>query len=401
MDGQAEVVVIGAGLAGLGVAWRLAQRGRRVVVLEAGAVGRGASHAAAGMLAPSAEIGFQELDLYALGRESLRRWPAFARDLEAASGVEVGYRADGTLVVADDRDSARALRRLFAFQTEHAAPVEWLSGEQACDLEPLLSPRLPAAIWARDDHHVDPRAVVAALDRAARLAGVEIRERARVAHLGAEAGGAVAGGTASGGAVAGGAVAGGTAAGRVEVVLDGGERIAASAVVVAAGVWSRAVGGLVPGLPVRQVKGQALALRMAPERGVELGHVVRGPDAYLVPRHDGRLVVGATSEDGVTDHRVTAGGVYRLLEGAVAMVPAVEELELVETWASHRPAPLDHAPLLGQIQPGVFAATGHYRHGVLLAPVTADEVAAEVDRALGGAPETAPVLAPFSPLRFD
>ncbi|WP_420454023.1 glycine oxidase ThiO [Rubrivirga sp.] len=370
-----HVIVVGGGLAGLGVAWQLAERGRRVVVFEAGRAGRGASWSAAGMLAPAAEIGFEELDLYRLGRESLRRWPAFARRLERASGISVGYRDEGTLVVADDRDSVRALRRLFGFQQSHGAPVEWLSGDDACDVEPLLSPRLPAAIWSPQDHQVDNRAVVRALRLAAEAAGAEIREGAPVARIRPDS--------------------------EAPSVRLGGGEVTAQVVVVAAGVWSAGLEGLDPAPPVRGVKGQALALRLDPERGLDLGHVVRGPDAYLVPKADGRLVVGATSEDGVADGRVTAGGVFRLLEGAVAVVPGVEELELVETWAAHRPASRDHAPLLGQsAHPGVVYATGHYRHGVLLAPVTAQEVAAEVDRRLGGAPETAPVLAPFSPLRF-
>ena len=373
MESEPEVIVVGAGLAGLGVAWRLAQHGVRVEVLERAAVGRGASWAAAGMLAPAAEIGFEELDLYALGRESLGRWPAFARELAAAGGASVGYRDSGTLVVADDRDSLQALRRLYAFQREHGAPVEWLSGDAAIDREPLLSPRLPAAIWAPEDHQVDPRAVVQALEAAAQGAGVTIRTGVTVTRVA-------------------------PSAGRPAVWLDTGDRWPARAVVLAAGAWSRDIGGLAPSLPVRRVKGQALALRMPPE--LEITHVVRGPDAYLVPRWDGRLVLGATSEDGVADLGVTAGGLYRLLEGAVALVPAVEELEVIETWAAHRPAARDHAPLLGRVAEGVFAATGHYRHGVLLAPVTADEVAEEVLRWLAGAPETASILAPFSPLRF-
>ena len=376
MNELPEVLVVGGGVAGLGVAWQLAERGRRVRLFDAGRPGRGASWAAAGMLAPSAEIGFEELDLYALGRESLSRWRSFAAALEAASGTDVGYRDDGTLVVADDRDSARALRRQFAFQTEHGAPVEWLSGEDAADLEPLLSPRLPAAVWAPQDHQVDNRAVVTALAQAARAAGVEIVEDAPVAHVRPDP----------------------DAPG---VVLADGAAAYARAVVVAAGAWSAGVGGLDPVLPVRGVKGQALALRMDEERGLRLRRVVRGPDAYLVPKADGRLVVGATSEDGVADDRTTAGGVYRLLEGAVAVVPAVEEMEWAETWAAHRPAARDHAPLLGRSpHPGVFYATGQYRHGILLAPVVAQEVACEVARALDGTPETAPVLAPFSPLRF-
>lgn len=371
-----EVVVVGGGIAGLGVAWALADRGRRVVVLERDRVGRGTTWAAAGMLAPTVELGFEELDLYALGRESLARWPAFAHRLEAASGADVGYRGEGTLVVADDRDSLRALRRLYQFQQEHGAPVEWLSGDEATDLEPLLSPRLPGAVLSPEDHQVDHRAVVGALAMAARRAGAEVREGTAVVRVEPDA-----------------------AAPRVR--LGDGTELAARVVVVAAGVWSAALGGLDPAPPVRGVKGQALALQLDPGRGLDLRHVVRGPDAYLVPKADGRLVVGATAEDGVTDDRVTAGGVYRLLEGAVEIVPGVEELALVETWAAQRPASRDHAPLLGQsAHPGVVYATGHYRHGVLLAPVTAEEVAAEVDRRLDGRAETAPVLAPFSPRRF-
>ncbi len=371
-----EVVVIGGGIAGLGVAWELAERGRRVTVLEREQVGRGASWAAAGMLAPSAELGFEELDLYALGRESLARWPAFARRLEAASGRDVGYRDAGTLVVADDRDSLHALRRLFRFQEEQGAPVEWLSGDEAVDLEPLLSPRLPGAVYSPEDHQVDHRAVVEALALAARSAGAALCEGAPVVRVEPDA-----------------------EAPRIR--LGDGSEVVARVVVLAAGVGSSALGGLAPAPPVRGVKGQALALRLDPERGLDLRHVVRGPDAYLVPKADGRLVVGATSEDGVTDPRVTAGGVYRLLEGAVEVVPGVEEMELVETWVGHRPASRDHAPLLGRgRQPGVVYATGHYRHGVLLAPVTAEEVATEVDRLIDGVGETAPVLAPFSPRRF-
>ena len=372
-----EIAIVGGGITGLGLAWELAERGRRVVVFEADRVGRGATWAAAGMLAPSVEIGFEELDLYALGRESLARWPAFARRLEAASGADVGYRDDPTLVVADDRDSTAALRRLFAFQREHGVPVEWLSGDEAREVEPLLSPRLPAAIFSPTDHQVDHRAVVQALLVAARGAGAEVHEHTAVSHveLDAEA---------------------------PAVVIADGSRVAARVVVVAAGVWSAGLDGLDPAPPVRGVKGQALALRLDPERGLDPHHVVRGPDAYLVPKADGRLVVGATSEDGVADSRVTAGGLYRLLEGAVEIMPAVEEMELVETWVGHRPASRDHAPLLGRSpHPGVVYATGHYRHGVLLAPVTAEEVGAEVERMLAGSPETAPILGPFSPLRFS
>ena len=357
----------------MSLAWRLARRGRSVELVDRGALGRGATWAAAGMLAPAAELGFEELDLYALGRESLRRWPAFARQLEAETGRSVGYRDDGTIVVADDRDSAAALRRLFQFQRQHGAPVEWWTGDAAADAEPLLSPRLPAAIWSPDDHQVDNRRLADALADAVRRAGVAVREHAAVASV--------------------------TPGAPPTAELATGARLEARVLVLAAGAWSAGLRGLTPAPPVRPVKGQMLSLRMTD--ALSLRHVVRGPDAYLVPKSDGRLVVGATSEEMGHDTVVTAGGLYRILEGAVEVVPGVEEMAVLETWSGLRPASRDHAPLLGASpHAGVVYATGHYRHGVLLAPVTADLVADAVDGRLGGRDETAALRAPFSPSRF-
>jgi len=373
MAREVEVAVVGAGLIGLGIAWRLAQAGRGVAVFERDEAGRGASWAAGGMLAPAAEIGFEEPDLYRLMLESRRRWPAFAAELERASGRPVGYDATGTLVVATDRDEVEALRRVFRFQQEEGAAVEWLAGFDAAAREPLLSPRLPAAVFAPDDHQVDNRALAEALVAVVREAAT-LREHAPVRAVvpDAEAPG---------------------------VVLEDGERVTARAVVLAAGAWVRDVEGLAPRPPVRPVKGQMLGLRM--EGPLVLRHVVRGPRAYLVPKPDGRLVVGATSEERGFDASVTGGGVYRILEGAVEVVPAVEELAFEAAWAGFRPAARDGNPILGRAAPGVFLAAGHYRHGVLLTPVTADEVAREVEASLGGSGETSPWLAPFSPGRFN
>ena len=367
---ERPVVIIGAGAVGLAIGWQLAEGGQETVILEKGEAGRGTSWQAAGMLAPDAEIGFEELDLYALSRESLRRWPAFARQLEAAAAREVDLRTEGTFVVADDSDSAGALRRLYDFQQEQGLDVEWLSAEEALEREPFLAPRLAAAVYAPADYQVDNRRLVQALRTAFEEAGGILREHTPVQAVAPDEDHPV-------------------------VTTERGERVEARTVVVAAGVGTRRIGGLEALPSVRPVKGQMAELKAEPP--FTLRHVVRGPDAYLAPKSDGRLLVGATSEERGFDTRVTAGGLFEVLEGAREVVPGVDELELTATWAGLRPAARDNAPLLGaSALPGVVLATGHYRHGILLAPVTAQEVARFV---LEG--ETSRWLQPFLPTRFE
>lgn len=366
-----EIIIIGGGVIGLSLGWELQRRGAAVTILERERAGRGTSWQAAGMLAPDAEIGFEELELYELSRESLRRWPQFAEALEAESGQSVDYRDEGTLVVADDRDSAEALRRLYDFQREQGLSVEWLSGQEALELEPFVAPRLSAAIYSPGDHQVDNRRVVEALRAAFEVAGGTLHEHTPVRGV-APAEDAPA------------------------AVTEEGARFEAEAVVIAAGVQSRQIEGLLPEArpPVRPVKGQVVELRV--KRPFDLRHVVRGPDAYLAPKSDGRLLVGATSEEMGFDTDVTAGGLYDLLEGAWEVVPGIYDLPVSDMWAGLRPASRDHQPILGRSEaPGIFFATGHYRHGILLAPVTAQEMATLL---LDG--ETSRWLEPFSPTRF-
>ena len=368
---EPPVAIVGAGVAGLAIGWRLAEAGERVTIFEKGKAGRGTSWQAAGMLAPDAEIGFEELELYRLSRESLCRWPAFAEALEAASGQGVDLRTEGTFAVADDPDSAEALRRRYEFQKEQGLGVEWLSAGEALEREPFLAPRLAAAVFAPDDYQVDNRRLVEALRVAFERAGGTLREDTPVASVAPDAR-------------------------HPSVTSEAGERVEAQAVVVAAGVGTRAIEGLEPLPAVRPVKGQMVELQAT--RPFALEHVVRGPDAYLAPKSDGRLLVGATSEERGFDRRVTAGGLFALLEGAREVVPGIDELEVTATWAGLRPAARDNAPLLGpSALPGVVAATGHYRHGVLLAPVTAEEIARFV--LTGG--ETSRWIEPFLPTRFE
>ena len=365
------VNIIGAGVVGLSVGWQLARQGRAVAIYERGEAGRATSWLAAGMLAPDAEIGFEEQVLYVLNRESARRWPEFAAALEEESGRKVDFRTEGTLTVAHDRDASEALRRRFEFMKESGLQVEWLSGAEALDLEPFVAPRLAAAVFSRNDRQVDNRLLVDALREAFVRKGGELHEHAPVRAIAPDE----------------------TAP---QIILEDGERIYGSAVVVAAGAWSRQIEGLEADErpPVRPVKGQMLELLVEPP--FDLRHVVRGPRAYLAPKTNGRLLVGASSEEMGFDERVTAGGLYRLLEGAWEIVPGIHDLPVVDMWAGLRPASRDHLPILGFGEaPGVVMATGFYRHGILLTPVTSEEIARLIITE-----KMSDWLQPFSPLRF-
>jgi glycine oxidase len=373
-----DVAVVGAGVIGLGIAWRAARAGLVVQVLDPALdapdrpVGERASWAAAGMLAPVGEIHYGEEALLALNLDSARRWPAFAAEVEAAAGVDVGYRRTGTLLIARDTDDNAALSDLYRYQVEVGVEVERLGARDCRRLEPRLATRVRGGVHVPGDHQVDNRAVVTALRTACARAGVTLTGEA-VAALVVERD-------------------------RVTGVrLAGGTAVAAGVTVLAAGCRSGTIGGLPPELlpPVRPVKGQVLHLRGLPAPPL-LGRVLRGLDVYLVPRADGRMVVGATSEERGFDTAPTAAAVHDLLRDAVELLPDVAELAFVEVATGLRPAAPDNAPLLGRSGlDGLVVATGHYRNGILLTPVTADAVAELL--ATGATPE---VIAPFDPGRF-
>ena len=322
-----RVSVIGGGVIGLASAWRLAQRGIDVTVFDP-APGSGASHVAAGMLAPVTEVAFGEEDVLALNLESARRYPAFVAELEQFAGRPTGYHACGTLVVARDADDLAALDRLAGFQRELGLEVTKLRATACRELEPGLAPGVRGGLLVAGDHQVDPRALVAALLDACQRLGVRLT-RERVTDLAA---------------------------------------VDADVVVVAAGCWSGDIAGI--DVDVRPVKGQLLRLRG--KAGVDRN--IRGVDVYIVPRPDGEVVVGATVEDRGYDTTVTAGAVHDLLRDAVELVPDIAELEVVEATAGLRPTTPDNQPLIKR-RGAVVIATGHYRNGVLLTPLTADRVA--------------------------
>jgi glycine oxidase len=326
------------------------------------------------MLAPVSEAEFGQEALLALNLAGAERWPGWAAELAAASGRDPQLLACGTLEVARDRDEAEALERLHAFRTRGGLPVERLLPSAARRLEPALAPTLRLALHVPDESAADPRALVHALLGACEAAGVTLRTGAEVTGLVTE---------------------GGAAAG---VTLAGGEALRARVVVVAAGAWSGALPGLGPeaAVPVRPVKGQILRLRDPSGPGL-LARMVRYESGYIVPRGDGRYVLGATVEERGFDTALTAGALHDLLRDAAELVPGVLELELVEASAGLRPGTPDNAPLIGPgTVPGVVWATGHHRNGILLAPITGEAVAAIVTG------EEPPVdLAAFAPGRFE
>ncbi|GAB3252148.1 glycine oxidase ThiO [Kineosporia babensis] len=358
--------MLGGGLVGAACAWRLTQRGHRVALVDPDP-GGGSSRAAAGMLAPVNELRTGEDDLLALCLLAAAGFADFAAAVTSTSGLPTGYRECGTLAVALDAGDRARLSQIRSAQQSLGLEVEGLTGRECRVLEPLLDPGVCGGSLIRHDHQVDPRELFSALWTAGQRAGVE-----HVPQLG-------------------------------EVLVQDG---CATGVRLADGTVRRAdlvvlaTGAAAGQGRVRPVKGQILRLRM-PKGEHVLQRTVRGlvrdREVYLVPRENGELVVGATSEDRGFDERVTAGAVYELLRDAQALVPAVTELELVETMARCRPGSPDNLPLIGfgEVE-GLLLATGHHRNGVLLAAVTAEAVAT---LASGGTPS--PEIAACSPKRFQ
>lgn len=352
----ADVVVIGAGVIGCAIARELGLRGRDVMVIERDSPGRRATWAAAGMLSPLSEAGGGG-PLLELGDASLERYASFAQALRDETGIDVEYRMNGKLYVsAGDHDAD--VRRLAADPVASRFDVSLLDGDGARMLEPALGPGITAALRIGRDHRVNNRLLAQALLAAATSAGVRFRTATPVSSV---------------------MVKDGAAAG---VRLMSGDRIAAGSVVLAAGAWSGMVEGLPRSLPVRPVKGQMFAVdsrNRAAERTMDhlLDHVIHAVGCYIIPRDDGRLLVGATMEDAGFRKGPTPRGIATLVHEASRLIPAIDDMPLVETWAGFRPGTPDGLPVLGpdRLVDGLFHATGHFRNGILLAPITATVIA--------------------------
>jgi glycine oxidase len=371
----ADIVVAGGGVIGTAIAWRAALAGLDVVVVDPGS-GDGASLVAAGMLAPASESLFGEGDLLRVNLLAVRRFPAFADELEDATGHHIGLRREGTLAVAYDPGDYAALMRLTAFRRAAGLDSEELDSRACRKLEPFLTPDVHGGVLFTGDWSVDNRRYAAVLAEAALAAGVRA-VRDRVAEV---------------------SFRGGRACG---VRLAGPDRIDCSTVVAAAGCWTGTIAGLPDTLraAIRPVKGQLLRLRHPDGMPAVTNHTiratVRGTDIYLVPRADGEMIVGATQEER-GDRAVTAGAVHDLLHDAMSVLPVTSELTLAETCAGLRPGTPDNGPIVGWTDAdGVLAATGHYRNGILMSAATAEAVVAHLTEQV-----PAPEWAPFTPRRF-
>ena len=370
-----DVAVIGGGIIGSSIAFELAAEKLDVVLLDREEPGRGASWAAAGMLSPAPDSP-EALPIVPLAKESLRLYPNFIAAVQEASGLHAHFASEGALQIFPGSQGEAERDKMLAELRSLGIVIESVPLETAREMENAIGPAAGAAAWLPEESTVDPRLLMAALLAGLRRREVGIRSGCHVTSL-LRQGAACTG------------------------LIAGGDEISAKAVIVAAGCHSSTLAGensvedswLSRYAPTRPVRGQMLALT-SPE--VRLQRVLRTERGYLVPRLGGRIVAGSTLEEVGFDKRVTAGGIRKILNAAIELAPNLANAQIVETWAGLRPATPDNLPILGPTDiEGLFIATGHYRNGILLAPVTAKIVR---DWILN---KTMNAAAIFSPLRFS
>jgi glycine oxidase len=343
MTKKFDAVIAGGGLIGGAIALELAIAGVRVAIFEQGEPGREASWAGAGILSPAPENP-ATIPLVPLGKASMALYPDFIARVEGISGEDVGFRAKGALEALFSRDTARELSTHVALHHGLGLKAEAISAEDARELEPALSPELEAGVLRPDEASVDNRALTQAVLEAARKRGVEIFPHREVQGVWREKD-------------------------RCAGLLLKDDRIAAKWTIIAAGSFSASIAGVGTYAPVRPAKGQMISLRS--ER-VKIERVLWSDKIYLVPRNDGRILAGATVEYVGFDKKVTAGALQKMLTGAIEVAPELANARVEETWAGLRPDSPDHLPILGPADiEGLLLATGHFRSGILLTPITA------------------------------
>lgn len=367
-----DVAIIGGGLIGSAAAFELAGRKLRVVVLDRQQPGRESSWAAAGMLAPGPDSpdSHGSTKLVPLAKESLRLYPQFVAAIEETSGKPTGFAREGTLEIFHGASGEAVRDNFVAEHRRLGLSAEPIHLESARRMEPSLNSEAGVAAWLPGEATIDPRALVDAVLSAAANRGAQIRADCAATSLLMEGG-------------------------RCAGVIAGGQRISAGHVVITAGCYSGAMeDGIARYAPTRPVRGQMISLR---HRDVKLTRVLRSANGYLVPRLDGRILAGSTLEDAGFEKSVTPAGLQKILSAALELAPALASAEILETWAGLRPGSPDDLPILGPTDTeGLIVATGHYRNGVLLAPITAKLVREWITGGKASADAEA-----FSPLRFQ
>jgi len=341
------IAIVGGGVIGLSIGWHLTKLGAKVCLFEKERVGSGASSAAAGMITPVSEVRFGEEKLLELFLESLHSYPSFISEIEKTSGIATDFQTSGSLMIAIDKDDEAELTRLYDYQKELGLNATLLTPEQIIHREPLLSHQCVAGIQAPDELFLDNKLLIASLKKAFIKNGGQLFENKLVESVKIEKG-------------------------EVRAIMAGGSFLPVSQLIVASGLGSK-IKGLPDhlALPIRPVKGQALELKNNQPRSLSRAvRTVHRYPIYLVPRCDGRIVVGATSEEMGTDTNVTGGAILDLLYGAWKVLPSSYDMTLTNTWAGLRPTSVDHSPIIGPTDvEGLFVAMGMYRHGILLTPI--------------------------------
>jgi glycine oxidase len=367
-----DAVIIGGGVIGCSIAWRLGQAGMRVIVVERGALGKEASWAAGGILSPLAEADRAD-EFFHLCASSRSIYADFARELREISGIDSEYRTEGTIYLALTDEDEEELEERWRWQHQAGLNIKRLNPDCVHKLEPMINERLRWALKFPDDHQVDNRRLIKALELAARKAGVTFLTHTEVTSLALDGD-------------------------QVRGVFTASNEFRSKTVVVAAGSWSSLIGGA-PGFSIKPIRGQMIAIEMADRL---LQHIIYSRRAYLVPRYSGYVIAGSTVEDVGYDKRVTAGGIGSIIPRALEIAPGLADQAIVETWAGLRPKVScndfhDELPVLGEDARirGLIFATGHYRNGILLTPITAKSISELILRG-----ESSHNLAPFSPLRF-
>lgn len=368
----ADAIIVGGGVIGLAIARSLALRGvRHVTLIERESLGAEASSAAGGMLAPQSEADRAD-EFFELACASRDLYPAFADALREETGTDIELERTGTLYLGFTETDEREIEHRYLWQTRAGLMVERLTADEARELEPSVSPHVRCALRFPQDVQVENRRLIAALATAIERGGVNLLAETNARSLIIERG-------------------------RIVGVETSGGRISAPVVIIACGAWTSFLtspNNDVQPVRIEPVRGQMLCFETHPRLA---RHVIYSPRGYLVPRLDGRLLAGSTTEHAGFEKRVTAGGMQAITSHALEIAPALYGLPLIDSWAGLRPRAGDDWPVLGECADarGLFYATGHYRNGILLAPITGELIAEQIMTNI-----TPPQLQAFSPDRF-